>query len=148
MTCENRLSRVAPQVGRDPSPAQKPAQKLALSCLSRGVASGRSARQRPPEMGQRPPTSPLLGDRSKRLLVPWSHMETPADARTPATTAADTLLLTLDEAARELRCARRSLERQIARHRLEVVHVGRCVRVERRELERFIAQQRNPRGYA
>ncbi len=75
-------------------------------------------------------------------------METTADARTPATTAADTLLLTLDEAARELRCPRRSVERQVARHRLAVVHVGRSVRVERRELERFIAQLRDPRGRA
>jgi excisionase family DNA binding protein len=61
----------------------------------------------------------------------------------PLPPASDTLLLTLDEAARELRCARRSLERQIARHRLRVVHVGRSVRVERRELERFIASMRD-----
>ena len=69
-------------------------------------------------------------------------METPTDIATPPATSADTLLLTLDEAARELRCARRSVERQIAGHRLTVVHVGRSVRVERRELERFIAQLR------
>ena len=69
-------------------------------------------------------------------------METTTDIATPTVTAADTLLLTLDEAARELRCARRSVERQIAGHRLAVVHVGRSVRVERRELERFIAQMR------
>jgi excisionase family DNA binding protein len=59
------------------------------------------------------------------------------------TTAADTLLLTLDKAARELRCARRSVERHVASHRLRVVHLGRSVRVERRELERFIAQMRD-----
>jgi excisionase family DNA binding protein len=53
------------------------------------------------------------------------------------------LLLTLDEAARELRCARRSVERHVASHRLRVVHLGRSVRVERRELERFIAQMRD-----
>ena len=70
-------------------------------------------------------------------------METTAPPSTPATTATDTLLLTLDEAASELRCARRSIERQIAQHRLTVVHVGRSVRVERRELERFIAQLRD-----
>lgn len=70
-------------------------------------------------------------------------METTTDIATPTATAADTLLLY--EAARELRCARRSLERQIARHRLTVVHVGRSVRVERRELERFIAQMREHR---
>lgn len=72
-------------------------------------------------------------------------METTTNPSTLATTAADTLLLTLDEAARELRCARRSIERQVANHRLAVVHLGRSVRVERRELERFIAQMRGPR---
>ncbi|WP_460794367.1 helix-turn-helix domain-containing protein [Nocardioides pacificus] len=72
-------------------------------------------------------------------------METITPTTAPTTTAADTLLLTLDEAARELRCARRSVERQVARHGLTVVHVGRSVRVERRELERFIAQMRDTR---
>ncbi|GAB3988962.1 helix-turn-helix domain-containing protein [Nocardioides marmoraquaticus] len=71
-------------------------------------------------------------------------METNTHASTPTTPAGDTLLLTLDEAARELRCARRSLERQIARRHLAVVHVGRSVRVERRELVRFIGQMRGP----
>ena len=74
-------------------------------------------------------------------------METISHPGTLTTTTPDTLLLTLDEAARELRCARRSVERQIARHRLAVIHVGRSVRVERRELERFIAQLR-PRDHA
>jgi excisionase family DNA binding protein len=72
-------------------------------------------------------------------------METTTHPNTPTTTAADTLLLTLDEAARELRCARRSVERQIAGNPLTVVHVGRSVRVERRELERFITQMRDHR---
>jgi excisionase family DNA binding protein len=70
-------------------------------------------------------------------------METFTHPSTLTTTAADTLLLTLDEAARQLRCARRSVERHIASHRLRVVHLGRSVRVERRELERFIAQMRD-----
>ncbi|GGF48523.1 hypothetical protein GCM10011519_23200 [Marmoricola endophyticus] len=56
----------------------------------------------------------------------------------------DTLLLTLDEAARELRCARRTLERYVADQQLTVVHLGRSVRVERRELERFIGRHREP----
>ncbi|NHA70161.1 helix-turn-helix domain-containing protein [Phycicoccus sp. CMS6Z-2] len=56
----------------------------------------------------------------------------------------DTLLLTLDEVARQLRCARRSVERHIASHRLRTVHLGRSVRVERRELERFAAEMREP----
>ena len=71
-------------------------------------------------------------------------MKTTSHTTAPTAASADTLLLTLDEAARELRCARRSLERQIARHRLRVVHVGRSVRVERRELERFITSMRDP----
>ena len=75
-------------------------------------------------------------------------METISHPSTLTATTPDTLLLTLDEVARELRCARRSVERQIARHRLAVIHVGRSVRVERSELERFIAQLRDPRGQA
>jgi excisionase family DNA binding protein len=55
-----------------------------------------------------------------------------------------TLLLTLDEVARELRCARRSVERQVACHRLPVVHLGRSVRVARGDLERFVAGLREP----
>jgi excisionase family DNA binding protein len=68
-------------------------------------------------------------------------METNNSVLTP--TAADSLLLTLDEAARQLRCARRSLERYVAGHHLRVVRLGRAVRVERRELERFIAAMRD-----
>ena len=71
-------------------------------------------------------------------------METTAPTTAPLPPAAHTLLLTLDEAARKLRCARRTLERQIAARRLRVVHVGRSVRVERRELERFITWLRDP----
>ena len=70
-------------------------------------------------------------------------METNTSALTPM--AVDTLLLTLDEAARQLRCARRSLERYVAGHHLRVVHLGRAVRVERRELERFVATMRDAR---
>lgn len=54
----------------------------------------------------------------------------------------DTLLLKLDEAARELRCTRRSLERRIAAHKLAVVHIGRAVRLERAELEAFLDRLR------
>jgi excisionase family DNA binding protein len=70
-------------------------------------------------------------------------METKTHPSSLTMTAADTLLLTLDEAAQQLRCARRSVERHVASHRLRVVHLGRAVRVERRELERFIAQMRD-----
>lgn len=73
-------------------------------------------------------------------------METTTRPSPLTTTAADTLLLTLDEAAEQLRCARRSIERHIANHRLPVVHLGRSVRVERRELERFIARMRDDDG--
>lgn len=58
----------------------------------------------------------------------------------PVIAAPTTMLLTLDEVALELRCARRSVERQITRHRIAAVHVGRSVRIERRELERYVAQ--------
>ena len=75
-------------------------------------------------------------------------METFTHPSTLTATAADTLLLTLDEAARQLRCARRTVERHISSHRLRVVHLGRSVRVERRELERFIAQMRDVGGIA
>ena len=70
-------------------------------------------------------------------------METLTDPTLLTPTAADTLLLTLDEAARQLRCARRSLERHIATRRLHVVRLGRSVRVERGELERFVAAMRD-----
>jgi excisionase family DNA binding protein len=69
-------------------------------------------------------------------------MDTLSDTTDLAPTTADTLLLTLDEAARQLRCARRSLERYVAAHHLAVVHLGRAVRVERVELHRFVAAMR------
>lgn len=71
-------------------------------------------------------------------------METLTDTSTPTAAAAGTLLLTLDEAARQLRCARRSVERHVAQRLLHVVHLGRSVRVERTELERFVATMRDP----
>ncbi len=64
----------------------------------------------------------------------------------PVIAAPVTMLLTLDEVALELRCARRSVERQITRRRLAAVHVGRSVRIERRELERYVAQLRDQPG--
>jgi excisionase family DNA binding protein len=73
-------------------------------------------------------------------------METITHPSALTTTASDTLLLTLDEAARQLRCARRTLERHVASRRLHVVHLGRSVRVERRELERFVARMRDEYG--
>ncbi|WP_162802203.1 helix-turn-helix domain-containing protein [Ornithinimicrobium murale] len=62
-----------------------------------------------------------------------------AASATTSDAAEATLLLTLDEVARELRCARRSVERQVAGDRLPVVHVGRSVRVTRHDLEVFVA---------
>ncbi|MEO3937582.1 helix-turn-helix domain-containing protein [Dermatophilaceae bacterium Soc4.6] len=53
------------------------------------------------------------------------------------------LLLTLTEVAAHLRCTRRSVERQVAGGHLHVVHVGRAVRVERRELDRYLAALRD-----
>ena len=57
-----------------------------------------------------------------------------------------TLLLNLDEVAEQLRCNRRSVERQVAANQLEVVRIGRAVRVERRMLEAFIASLRDRRS--
>lgn len=48
-------------------------------------------------------------------------------------------LLTLDEAAAELRISRRTLERRIEAGRLATVRDGRTVRVARAELRRYIA---------
>ncbi len=53
--------------------------------------------------------------------------------------ASEPMLLTLNEVAVELRCARRSVERRIAAREIRTVRFGRCVRVERAELARFIA---------
>jgi excisionase family DNA binding protein len=53
-----------------------------------------------------------------------------------------TLLLNLNEVAVHLRCTCRSVERQIQRRRLRIVRIGRSVRVERDELDRFIASSR------
>jgi excisionase family DNA binding protein len=58
------------------------------------------------------------------------------------TTTETPLLLNLDEVAEQLRCTRRSVERQIASQTLHVIRIGRSVRVERRELETFIAAHR------
>ena len=52
------------------------------------------------------------------------------------------LLLTLGEVASHLRCTRRSIEPEVARHRLHVVRIGRSVRVERLELNRYLTSLR------
>ena len=54
-----------------------------------------------------------------------------------------TLLLDLNEVATQLRWTRRSVERQISGRRLRAVHLGRSVRVERAELDRFVASMRD-----
>ncbi len=54
-----------------------------------------------------------------------------------------TLLLNLNEVATQLRWTRRSVERQISGRRLRAVHLGRSVRVERAELDRFVASMRD-----
>lgn len=54
-----------------------------------------------------------------------------------------TLLLNLNEVATQLRWTRRSGERQISGRRLRAVHLGRSVRVERAELDRFVASMRD-----
>lgn len=54
-----------------------------------------------------------------------------------------TILLNLNEVATQLRWTRRSVERLIAERRLHTVHLGRSVRVERTELDRFVASMRD-----
>ena len=54
-----------------------------------------------------------------------------------------TLLLNLNEVATQLRWTRRSVERQISDRRLRTVPLGRSVRVERAELDRFVASMRD-----
>jgi len=55
-----------------------------------------------------------------------------ATAHRDAEDTQPTLLLTLGEVALHLRFTRRSVEREVARHYMHVVRVGRSVRVERR----------------
>ena len=50
-----------------------------------------------------------------------------------------TLLLNLNEVATQLRWTRRSVERQISARRLRTFPLGRSVRFERAELDRFVA---------
>ncbi len=56
------------------------------------------------------------------------------------------ILLNLNEVATHLRWTRRSVEKQIAQRRLRAVHLGRSVRVERTELDRFVASMRDADG--
>ena len=55
-----------------------------------------------------------------------------------------TFLLNLNAVSTQLRWTRRSVERQISDHRLRAVHLGRSVRVERAELDRFVAARGAP----
>lgn len=53
------------------------------------------------------------------------------------------ILLNLNEVAAQLRWTRRSVEREIQYRRLRAVHLGRSVRVERSELDRYVAAMRD-----
>jgi excisionase family DNA binding protein len=68
-------------------------------------------------------------------------MET-ATAHRAAEDTQPSLLLTLGEVASHLRCTRRSVEREVSRHHLHVIRIGRSVRVERLELNRYIQSLR------
>jgi excisionase family DNA binding protein len=57
-------------------------------------------------------------------------------ANTPAAPAA---LLTTNESADVLRCCAKTITNLIARGQLKAVRLGKAVRIERSELERFIA---------
>ena len=52
-------------------------------------------------------------------------------------------LLTLVEVAALLCCTRRTVERQIASRRLHVLKIGRAVRVESAELDRYLGSLRD-----
>jgi excisionase family DNA binding protein len=91
----------------------------------------------------------LGGERRDHGMCPWAGYERRHPRPCPRAGAvrraanggtADALaplLLELDAAAAELQCIRRSLERQIAAGRITALHIGRSVRIERRELEAF-----------
>ena len=96
---------------------------------------GGATGQRP--AGGRPRPAAHLGTRPHPGTSPRQHA-TPGDAVQP------TLLLTLDEVAEQLRCTRRGVERLVAARGLVSVHIGRAVRIESRELERFVADLRAP----
>ena len=66
----------------------------------------------------------------------------PTEAQ-PVPSTQPTLVLTLTEVAAHLRCARRSIERQVSGGHLHVVHIGRAVRVERREIDRYLDSLRD-----
>ena len=55
-------------------------------------------------------------------------------------------LLTLAEVAALLRCTRRTVERQVACQRLHVLKIGRVVRVESAELDRYLDSLRDHAG--
>ncbi len=66
----------------------------------------------------------------------------PTPSSTPATLPTGTqppLLLPLGEGAAHLRYTGRPVEGQVGARRLHVVHIGRAVRVERVELDRFLS---------
>ena len=58
--------------------------------------------------------------------------------------APEAMLLTLDEAALELRCCRKSLENWALRGELRLTRLGRKVLVERSELIRFVRSKTRP----
>lgn len=55
-------------------------------------------------------------------------------------------LLTIAEVADLLRCTRRTVERLIARRELHTLKIGRAVRIELVELERFLSVRRDDGG--
>lgn len=56
-----------------------------------------------------------------------------------STPAAPAVLLTTTEAAEVLRCCAKTVTNLVARGQLKAVRLGKAVRIERAELERFIA---------
>ena len=118
MTCENRFPRVASRQGRGPLPSaeNRPRNSPCPGCRagSSRVASPRRVLPRSDWVPPRPPGLVIARGAIASLGATWRPLPTPAPWPRPAPHPA----AHLDEAARELRCARRSVERQIARHRL------------------------------
>jgi excisionase family DNA binding protein len=63
----------------------------------------------------------------------------------PATLSIEPLLLTPDQAARLLSVSPRTLARLTAADEIRAVRLGRSVRYDRRELERWVSQAQQPR---
>ena len=78
----------------------------------------------------------------RRALPDWVHVPPDDPGRSRSGNGGDdTALLTIKEAAAYLRVSTRTVQRQIKNRDLRVVRIGRSVRIDRVELERFVGYQ-------